>query len=415
MRLHQANIDSYTVPIGDSTRGIGDLVCEWDSAALINGATVETTETHPNDGVSSAKIPYNASAAQATKTITTVSFSNARNVVVWAYLPTGQSHQTIRLYFTGDSFVTWLEVDFLINKEGWNLYTTSIDQTRAFPRAHNSFAYGDVDTVRAKDLQDLTNTGYSVSVSGDYVLIGNVYINGYSRPKLLFCNDDGKKNLYTDLIDGDSYVSLLAGYNWKGTAYVTTSLRTGDYESWETLEIIANLGWSIANHGYDLETTMAALSQADVEYQMSQARDELNARGYLGNHIALMQGGYSPNVYAAAVSTGMQSVRLIAQDIASMPYGLQMGTQDHLLNDNCIMNGEVQLIAGSISTDSETEADIKAYVDKIIQYGGTGTFYSHGMTSAIRTKLINVFDYIKTKEQQGSIDVVTLDDWWKAL
>lgn len=303
--------------------------------------------------------------------------------------------------------------------------------------------------------------------TGDYLQFGKSYYGFRTRPKFIFWTDDfaNSGGIFNDLAAyGGGPVSgaknmpdMLAYYGFAGSANVPTggTVATGGYDpashtwvgetghlTWANAATLKSRGWSICNHSTTIGWTsygggngITALSYDDMVAELSAAKSILDAKGYSGHIYALPQGATSPRVIAAAEAAGIKMIigTSKATNAAGSftPYGYYPALGRSASNKQGLIynedgttsaggtNGGFDDLTGRIQLDSPTaytEAEVKSYVDECIKYGITGGVFTHGLTTSAAMDLLdNVCDYVKTKQDQGLIDVITADEWYEGM
>ena len=157
---------------------------------------------------------------------------------------------------------------------------------------------------------------------------------------------------------------------------------------------------------YAESTTDSTAIRNDLE----QAADAIRRMGFGddGMHVALPQSAYDQYVVRALRNFGARTVRLAnnyggsGDAICRVPagyYGRRNGTSEP--------NGAWATFPGVVDFDNSTEAQIIAFIDSLIDLGGTGHIYGHAALDPV--KLATVAEYLQSKS--AFIDVTTPTAW----
>lgn len=437
-----------------------------------NGAALQTAAVAFNSDASASgkaiRIPYNASRAQTDITTSLVMGNSLKRLGMWVYKPGSNAITACKLYFTADNFANFSTITFAVYP-GLNFYVIPItngDGAFVSPMttgAGTGMPFGGTCTkIRIKDDNGGTGIATPALSTGEYFEVGDIFSVPPQKAKFIIGHDDAQFDLLhpggTATIGGDgvakihSYLSFVASYGWRVTAYAIggavnntalSYLRAVDLkecrDKWGAVigshsyshPQQADVGSAASNaglrllgpHGYALTGGVAFTASATnlsvtpsnnytaILNDIQLGAETLRKMGFQSamEHFATPQGGYDLYVNQALDRMGFKTVRHINSIYAPIYGGLNTagGSGSELLSAGTNLHSAIQTDNAAVS-----DADITAYVDKVIDVGGVGTNYAHSWagSSTTRSKTKVLLDYLKTKELAGLIDVVTVED-----
>ena len=311
---------------------------------------------------------------------------------------------------------------------------------------------------QAGDINTLTN--------GEYIVIGGITMGANQRPKFMICTDDSKTDVVgttVNIAGGDGIVrphsmaSFIASYGFPFTVYAIGGLiGTPGYCTVSMLKAAKDMGAVIGSHCYSFATSVGwskiGASNAGLRmlgpygynlapvgsYQcagysvpnddtaiftdIKRGIDTIASFGFADTaaHFALPEGGYDSYVCSALGRAGVQTVGGAGSTVSGFGYNTG-GTGGYSPPSTLhpITLGGTPWVTTSIQLDgSPIASDITAYVDKIIANQSVGACYTHnfsltGTPNSNAEKLKALCDYLVT--QSASIDVVSVDDWYKTV
>ena len=447
-------------PTYGSTRDSGTRIVDISTASLTITAATQRIAS-PIVGSSSALrlLPT------ANVDITGLSFvtpSTQFSIGFWAYKPMNQPRSSICLFVSTSAGYTNYMTSYVVIEPGLHYY--------AIPRANfaqfgTGFPLG--GTIVQMRFRDLNSAGdYPTLATGSNILIGDLYIA--SKPKALWVwgFDDCKTNLYTptgggtEIVGGDgvsklhSFASFLTTYGWKGTAYTIGGLlgASGFCTVSQLRTLQDTFGWTIGTHSYShpdstdvspgtiyglrtlgpagyalltnpwqftaaytgVSLTARNDSQAirdDIEQAMALLEGN-GLRGYL--HFATPQSATDFYVQEALRACGTRTVRgpkhsVFADNRFALSNGAISGGSG--ANNSLITATEVMASGVSLDSGGNTDADVESYIDAVIAIGAVGATQIHDWNlSTTRNPVKHCADYLKAKEQQGLITIVTAEE-----
>jgi hypothetical protein len=267
--------------------------------------------------------------------------------------------------------------------------------------------------------------------AGDMLQFGKAYFNPRSRPKFIICTDD---SLTSNVINGPNfptgypasggnYLDICNYYGFKANCFTITGLvgSGGGYMTWDQIATLAAAGWDICNH-HTLDYVgsgnqgITYLTYDQILADTLAAKAALDAHGYAATSdiLAFAQGAWTDAAVSAARAAGMRCLVGISAYTGSM--GIPVGRHSNGGTTNgtglaTISNGLLDITSRVQVDGSPTLANIQSYIDAVIRVGGTGGCYTHGIDATTATKFDGMCAYLKTKVQQGAIDVVRISDW----
>jgi len=166
---------------------------------------------------------------------------------------------------------------------------------------------------------------------------------------------------------------------------------------------------------------MTELTDAQVTADLLEAKAVLDANGHskASDIFALPQGAWTPSLIDAVNAAGMDMVIGIDGATSALQTG-RVPVGVHAAQSAYAGASQPTLSSGVVSFPSRinltnSSADVETYIDMLIETGGSGGCYTHDLTAGLATKFTAMCAYLRTKVDQGLIDVVTADQWRKGL
>lgn len=408
-----------------TTNYTGDAWVDWVNTTPSSGVEV-IADSEGLGGTTSLQLPYNAGNAVCDITMSGLDMS-ACSAIYLKVSKTGTTRSNLRIYITSDDFAHYAQCDFVINPG----ITTFAPHLRSF-HPQSGFDWDDhgktITKIRIKDTPGIQSTPYPGMVEGESIRVGPIRLNPKTRPRFLIFTDDGMAG---NVVNGANYpagypstggnhLAIISHYNLKATAAIIPSLvGTASYLTTTQIDTLVAAGWDIVTHSNvgtgsglkDLETYAAALGE--IEDNIA----DLETLGYsqTSHYYVLPQGGYDSFVWDALLDAGVTAIRMIGDTSPhTIPIGNQAGDK---LNDIQVWTPTIlPLIESSIQLDgTKTLAQVKAYVEELIDQGCTGSCYIHGSSAAAETMLDGLCYFLRLRQQQGLIDVLTMSEWASAV
>lgn len=276
---------------------------------------------------------------------------------------------------------------------------------------------------------------------GEHVYFGPITLNPRGRSTFMLHSDDGySANLWPASGEGyptrgRSYLALAGyyGYADKLSAYIVPSLiGTAGYLTWDDLRYLRDSGVTIGSHTYShpadgSNNGLRLLGPANggsvqaIYDDVAKGRDVLVAAGFASaaDHFALPQGGWDVYVAEAVARCGFKTVRGISTHTSGDGIAGFINSGGGRSNTLAVPNGFINIL-GSLQIDDAADLatrspQIAAFVDKCISIGGVGSSYSHGLSALTAAKFDYLCSYLKSKERDGLIDVLSLDQYASGL
>jgi peptidoglycan/xylan/chitin deacetylase (PgdA/CDA1 family) len=235
------------------------------------------------------------------------------------------------------------------------------------------------------------------------VTFDSLYYGIYARPKILVVFDDNWDTQYS------AAYAYMATKGLKGTIYVIKDTVGEDgHCTLAQLQEMYEAGWDLGTHGVNPLTNYATavLQQAEIVYNQQYLVDNgwLRAK----DHFAYPNGSYDDNSITALNTLGYKSARTIIGRMQDTGKGL----------DNCLLL-TTRVMGGS----SLTQATVQGYIDRATLNGGTFILYAHKIVAGAAantnewedSKFNGVIDYLKARQDEGLLDVVTISEWYDGL
>lgn len=334
---------------------------------------------------------------QVNRTVTTTKLTADGTFILAFYAETWSATDNIRiLLFDGTNSPDGVFDAFGQVREGWNYVT--------IPASVFSPALGGLD-------QTLCRVRLTSANGGSSVVVGGIWYDKRSRPKVILEFDDAFLSQYTEAyaymqprgIPGT--VSIIERTVGKSAGQVDTH----DYCSKAQLDTMYANGWDMTVHGYynhssDLANNLASIT-ADVALNKRYVKS--CGWGRAVNHY----------VYPGGIAVSSSILALSANDMATgrTTLGRTMPVAIGIDQPYKIWSYQISAAAGL--------ALIKTIVDYAIHNGCTIRLYGHRITASIVENTNEILiadfraliDYIALKRNQGLIDAVTVSEWYAGL
>lgn len=296
-------------------------------------------------------------------------------------------------YFSKD-----IDVDYLVS--GWNFLAFSKSEFT------NTGTDSWDDTMIMVRIQVTPETGETTSVYLDDLRFG---ITG--KPKVIITFDDG-----SDSIINKAY-PIMAGNDQPGVAFIIPSvIGNANILSLANLRTLQGAGWDISNHTYE-HNDLTGLGAAALAADVDDAYEWLADNGFKKTaKFFAYPGGH----YNDAVIAKVKERHVLARTIRSAVTA-SCGAYLHFWHKD-FHDLEFKLRARIIAFDLAT-ADVATQIDEAIENGGLFILLFHKILDAgadesseySTANFTTVSNYIKTKQDAGSLDVVTFSDYYNDL
>jgi peptidoglycan/xylan/chitin deacetylase (PgdA/CDA1 family) len=333
----------------------------------------------------------------ATKTIS-LNASVAGNFGFWVYIPSTTNLFSVTLYLTSSStFVSFFSNAWGVASlhNGWNFLSV----TRSSWTNTGSEAWENT-MVRLRVRID------TIAAQSSSVTFDSLYYGIYARPKVAITFDDCFSSAFTI---GYPYMST---YGMKGTFGVISSLiDTTNYMTLANLRTAYNNGWAMVNHTTTHPDLTVLSGQAAVQSEIAACTAYIRAndfdKGNSSRMVLYPTGTYNDTVIAAAQAESM----LLGRSVKSRNQSTIKGIDSAYI-----------IKAKELRSDTTTLTIAKAWVDNAVSNGETLHLFGHKLAASpaaytewSTSDFQSLIDYIQAYKNQGSLDVVTLPDWYNGL
>ena len=173
--------------------------------------------------------------------------------------------------------------------------------------------------------------------------------------------------------------------------------------------------FAIVNHSSDDQTYTQVGSVEGMVANFNECRDYIRENGLdvydSARHIVYPGGAHDAALKAALASAGYKTARNAATTVLVPHLPTYAPTDPQLWS----------LPLVDYLDSARSLANVKASVERTIQYGGLGIINGHKFDAAAGTiqwaeaDLTALFAYLQEKKQQGLIDLVTVPNWYRGL
>lgn len=393
---------NYEIQAGTLLEGF-ETFADW--SAIGTGATITDETTLVKQGSHALKITsVNAVSAYGAKTVSlNLSDGAIDRFSIWVYVEdiakysqatVGfiQLHTNSTNYFIASiNAVKKTTAAQVVN--GWNLMVFR----KADFTLNNSPDWANITQFR---FRVLSLTGQTTSL-----IIDDFRYGYYSKPKVVFTFDDGADSVYTKAF---AYMTTLG---LKGTAFVPGDAAHIGAENYMTLANLQTLyadGWDISNHGLNHTDLSSLATLAEVVAEVQGCQDVLEGWGFTRRDCHKFF-AYPNSGYNSLSIQGVQACGVLAAR-TGMPRN-----QKHVVSDF------YQLSRRAIA-DTTTLAVAQGYVDETCLKGGVSIFNFHKIVDSspdsvswLTSQFEDLMDYVKAREDEGVLDVVTISEWYDGL
>jgi len=356
--------------------------------------TVDTADEQ--NGVPSLMLTANPGFnAHMRKTIST-NFSNVSTITFWVYTQypdNSNGWHAASIYLTSNSFQDYFLATTQQLHPGWSKLTFS--KSDFVPSGNPSWS----NTMTTMQLALFGDTSGGMSVS-----FADMELNSYSRPKVIISFDDNYTSSYTY---GYQY---LKKYGFSGTEFVISSqVDENGHTTSAQLQEMYNNGWDMCNHT-TTHPDLRTLTEAQVLNEFQTCENFLISKGWTRNqgylHLAYPSGFFNDTVLAADSAAGLLTARTVMETLP----------QANQLDSKYLLYSQVP------DSTTQTRADIIASVNQVVANGGALQLTFHNITPTPQVAIDwndqdfdAIIDYIASLQKAGSLDVMTLTQWYAGL
>lgn len=209
-------------------------------------------------------------------------------------------------------------------------------------------------------------------------------VHAPDTPKILFGFDDGYLTDYTEAFP------YLSQYGYPAISYVNTdTIGTSGKLNEEQLHELKEAGWLIGSHTTDHTDLSDLDTTAEIETKVRDAKQWLEERGFTegARHFSYPFNSTSEKAISV-VSQYHDTGRVSSWQPVALPSNLQTIPGD-----------------GDLSV-----AELRPLCEQAIAYGGILCLYFHNLQKAdALADFQAVVDYVRQKEQNGTVDVISMD------
>ena len=375
-----------------------ETIGDWSVTGT--GATIEAEDILVKNGSHSLKVTsVDAVSAYTTKTVS-LDLSEVDRFTMWVYI------EDVEKYFQSTVALLYFRTDatnyFLCNinasqktnlrqiVNGWNFLEFNKDDFSI----NNSPDWSNITELRVRAL--------SLSGETQSLIIDDLRYGYYSKPKVVITFDDGNDSDYTKAY---AYMNPL-GLN--GTSFVP-GLSIGSTDAYMTLAQLQEMyadGWDVGNHSYT-HINLTTLTSAEVVAELVADIDYLEGNGMPrgAKFLAVPFSAYNSSVMEDYATAGIIAARTGMNRI-----------QSHVIPDPYQLSRKEIVETTSLAT-------AKACIDELVAKGGSYIFNFHdiqdvadaGTTDWSTANFEAFIDYIKAKQDEGILEVVTMSEWYDGL
>jgi peptidoglycan/xylan/chitin deacetylase (PgdA/CDA1 family) len=254
------------------------------------------------------------------------------------------------------------------------------------------------------------------------VILAFIIGTASAQPKVIFAFDDGDTSQYSKAFP------IMQENNQPGVAYVITGLIPGaSGNGWGEMTLtqaknLYNNGWDISSHTvnhYDLTTRSASQLNTELLNSMNYLKTSGFLRSYM--HLSYPYGGYNSNVVTAVKNNGYVSARTVDDNGGSYPQ--YKSTDASVLSMKTLMVYPFAAYGEAAAPPSVVEHKIN---DTIAQDGllilsfhiisDVCCISGSNAPEEYKTSDFKIIsDFLKTKEDAGVLDVVTLSEYFSGI
>lgn len=371
--LPQNLVNPQHTPLEDF-ENVGD----WTQVSGVASLTADTTNV--KSGSQSIAVTNTVSQSAAIDRAVNYNLSAAADFRFWMYLPDASKFSAVRIDLSNDAaysnYFTYVTTAYPFS--GW----VCINVPKAlFTSYGNPSWLSPITKLRFKLNPRDSTTQFTASLD-------RFEAGALGQAAVLFTFDDGDQSIYRQAF------AYMQPKHIRGTVYMVTDyIGKGNWMTGAQLQEMYSAGWDIANHTKDHTGWVTdGLTQAQIETELTAARDALNALGFTraSSHVAYPNGEFDASGLAAMAATGMLTARTGKNNYDELlppsdNYGLYIGSYAYLDStatlaqaegavDTAISNGHLVMFAGhrfasSAGVNQWTISDFQALVDYVASKG----------------------------------------------
>lgn len=382
--------DNYEIRPGTLIEDF-ETIGEWTKTA---GESIEADTVNVKTGSAALKLTsVNNVSTYAKKVGLSLDLSSVNRFAMWVYIDDVTKYSQVvtgllYLYNGGvNYYYSAIKVDRM--QSGWN----KVEFKKSDFIAGGSPSWA--STFTEIRIRCLSASGQTANLTVD-----SLVIDRYTKPKVIVTFDDGNATDYTEAFSymetkGLKGVCFVPGENVGLAGQITLSQMQEMYAA----------GWDMGNHSYshvDLTTLTQAEAQSELEQDIQYLVSNGMPRG--ARFLGWPYSEFNDATIAAAQDAGILAART--------------GIAGVTAHDN----PPKLLMTRREGTNLLSVATMTGYVDEVIEKGGVLIFNFHDiidpaddLTDVLPANFQAVIDYLKLKQDQGVLDVVTMSEWYNGL
>jgi len=373
-----------------------ETIGDWSVTGT--GATIEAEDILVKNGSHSLKVTsVDAVSAYTTKTVS-LDLSEVDRFTMWVYI------EDVSKYYQSTVALMYFRTD-TTNYFLCNINASQKTNLRQVVNGWNflEFNKDDFDINNSPDWSSITELRVrALSLSGETqsLIIDDLRYGYYSKPKVVITFDDGNESDYTKAF---SYMQPLG---LKGMCFVPGAKvgLTNQITLAQMQEMYAD-GWDMGNHSYThVDLTTLTSEEVVAELQNDIAYLESNGMPKGAKFLGVPFSAYNDSTMADYATANITAAR----------------TGMNRLQNNVVADFYQLSRKEIVATTSLATA--KGYIDEVSAKSGVYLLNLHDIvdSSATATDWLTadfeaLIDYIKAKQDEGILEVVTMSEWYDGL
>ncbi|MDD5648890.1 MAG: polysaccharide deacetylase family protein [Candidatus Nanoarchaeia archaeon] len=398
-KLFSSTIKNLNLVTSEGTLVEGfEIIGDWTAHGT--GCTIEAT-SNCKSGSSALKVNFVSTAFSYITKVISQTFSTEKNFIFWVYVDDSTKLAYIQINFSSDGYsAKSMKIQLNVSEgtlvNGWNRIV--VDKTKFIVTGSESWS---------NTMNRLIVVAVGISGQSSYVIFDDLRSNYTSKAKIVITFDDGYQNVY------DNAIPILEENNQKAVFFVP-HCNVGYSFSWalslaEMTELY-NKGNDICNHTWNHLPDLTALTDASLNYEIATMDDYLATNGFSSRiFFAYPYYIYNDTVINYLRTKGLKMARANGRGIY----------QPHLKIDG----NNYQYIIKSVEVNSAVStATVQGYIDQVINQNGFLVLSFHQIvdssatgTSVLTSDFEIISDYLKAKENDASLNVITFSNYYKLL
>lgn len=361
-----------------------------------NYSTLETDREFIKEGSQGLKIISLGHSSFSYKSLE-IDINSAKNIIFWVYVHDLESLDNINIHFSStENWSRFLSktVDAESNlKEGWNRILIAKSEFKST----NGETWDNISRIK---IGCKTKANKETSVTFD-----DFRYDYQAKTIVVIAFDDGFNSVFTNAYP------ILSSNNQRASVFVITG-RVGNeyYMSMFKLKVLKTDGWDICNHTRS-HKRLTEMAKAEMEKEIDESYNWLveNGFGETAGFFAYPFGKYNEDILKK-----VSEKHKLAHSVIDGFY------QPHIQIDK---NSDIQyLLKVKNITNKTTLSNIKQRIDTAIEQNGLLILLFHNIvedgaeeTDFLPSKLQQISDYLKQKQDAGQLEVITLSQYYQLL